>query len=95
MKITEFDWLDHILDKIEAKHGVSSEEVEEAASVAPHVRRGRHGLYLLYGVTESGRYLLVVLKDLGRGVVRPITARDLDRDEQRLYRGAVGRRNAG
>ena len=92
MKITEFDWLEHVLDKMETKHGVLSNEVEEAARIVPHVRRGRHGLYLLYGVTEAGRYLFVVFNDLGRGVVRPITARDMNKDEQRLYRGAVGRR---
>ncbi len=92
MKIAEFDWLEHVLDKIETKHGVQSDEVEEVARVAPHVRHGRHGLYLLYGVTEAGRYLFVVFKDLGRGVIRPITARDMKQDEQRLYRGAIGRR---
>lgn len=92
VQITEFDWTEPVLDKIESKHGVRSDEVEEAALIAPHVRRGRHGLYLLYGVTEDGRYLFVVFKNLGGGLVRPITARDMDQREQRLYRGAVGRR---
>jgi hypothetical protein len=37
---------DHILDKIESKHGVSFEEAEEACiSDGKHIRRGREGLY--------------------------------------------------
>jgi hypothetical protein len=37
---------DHILDKIETRHGVAFVEVEEAClSWRRHVRRGREGLY--------------------------------------------------
>jgi uncharacterized DUF497 family protein len=36
---------DHILDKIESKHGVTFEEAEEVSlSDQRHVRRGREGL---------------------------------------------------
>jgi uncharacterized DUF497 family protein len=40
---------------------------------------------LVYGRTEAGRYLLVVLASLGGGVVRVITARDPTERERRLY----------
>ena len=37
---------DHILEKIESKHGISFTEVEEAClSERRHIRRGREGLY--------------------------------------------------
>ena len=36
------DW---ILDKIEAKHGVTFGEVEEICYSSHHARRGREGLY--------------------------------------------------
>lgn len=89
MTIREFDWTDEIVLKIEAKHNVRPREVEEAALAEPHIRRGREGLYLLFGRTNAGRYLFVVFRHLGRGCIRPITARDMTREERRLYEGSI------
>ncbi len=53
---------DHILDKIQSRHGVAFEELGEAChSEHRQVRRGREGLYKVFGQTEAGRHLLVVL----------------------------------
>jgi hypothetical protein len=79
---------DHILDKIEGKHGVTLAEVEEICFADPHVRRGRAGLYRLFGQTDGGRYLLVVLANHGGGVWKVATARDMTPDERRLYQRA-------
>ena len=77
---------DHILEKIESKHGVFFIEVEEAClSFQRHVRRGKQGLYKLFSQTEAGRYLLVVLVNLGRGNWKVVTARDMTHNERRLY----------
>jgi uncharacterized protein len=76
---------DHILDKIESRHGVTLEEAEEVCLGAPHVRRGREGLYEVYGQTGAGRYLLVVLADVGSRVGRVVTAREMTVAERRLY----------
>ena len=38
------------------------------------------------GVTDDGRYLFVVFRRKPRGVVRVITARDMEPKEKRLYR---------
>lgn len=55
-----------ILDKIEARHGVTFAEVQEACLADErHVRRGREGLYKVFSQTEAGRYLLVVLANYG------------------------------
>lgn len=44
---------DHILDKIESKHGITFNEVEEAClSDKRHVRRSKEGLYKLFSQTE-------------------------------------------
>ena len=84
IKALEID--DHILDKIESKHGVTFEEVEEACySPRRHIRRGREGLYKLFSRTDSGRYLLVVLVDLAGGTWMVVTARELTTKERRLY----------
>jgi hypothetical protein len=67
---------DHILDKIESKHSVSFQEVEEAClSEKRHVRRSREGLYKLFSQTAAGRYVLIVLANLGRGSWKVVTAR--------------------
>lgn len=83
---------DHILDKIETKHSVTYFEVEEAClSSRNHVRRDRQGLYKLFGRTEGGRYLLVVLVNIGGNDWKIVTARQMTRNEIRLYNRAVGR----
>ncbi len=91
LRIESLEIDDHILDKIESKHGVSFQEVEEAClSDGRHVRRGREGLYKLFSQTENGRYILVVLVNLGRGTWKVVTAREMTDSERRLYIKATG-----
>lgn len=91
MRIEALEIDDHILEKIERRHGIPFDEVEEACySGERHVRRGRDGLYKLFSRTEAGRYLLVVLADAGSGVWRVATARELTQQERRLYRRERG-----
>jgi uncharacterized DUF497 family protein len=91
MRIEALEIDDHMLDKIESGHGISFREAEEACySQRRHVRRGREGLYGVFGQTEAGRYLLVVLADLGGGVWRVVTAREMTGKERRLYRRETG-----
>lgn len=79
---------DHILEKIESKHGVSLTEVEEICmSEKSQVRKGKYGLHKVFGQTQAGRYLLAVLVDKGYGVWRIVTAREMTKDEKRLYKG--------
>jgi hypothetical protein len=82
---------DHVLDKIEFKHGVPLREVEEACySRRRHVRRGREGLYKVFSQTDAGRYVLVVLAELGGGIWKVVTAREMNEKERRLYRRETG-----
>jgi len=82
---------DPILEKIEAKHGVSFEEAEEAClGEKTHVRRSREGLYKVFGRTLAGRYLLVVLIEVGGGVWRVVTARGMTNSERRQYEKITG-----
>jgi len=77
---------DHILDKIESKHNINFIEIEEAClSNRRHVRRGREGLYKVFSQTEAGRYVLVVLVNLGGGNWKVATARDMTDSEKQLY----------
>jgi uncharacterized DUF497 family protein len=78
---------DHILDKIESKHGVTFEEAEEAClSGQRHVRRGREGLYKVFSQTIAGRYLLIVLVHLESSRWKVVTAREMTDSERKLYK---------
>jgi uncharacterized DUF497 family protein len=91
LRIEALDIDDDVLDKIESRHGVPFHEVEEACySRHRHVRRGREGLYKVFSQAEAGRYLLVVLVDLGGGVWKVVTAREMTDQERRLYRRERG-----
>jgi uncharacterized DUF497 family protein len=84
---------DHILEKIESKHGVSFAEVEEAClSDGRHIRRSREGLYKVFSQTAAGRYTLVVLVSLGGGNWKIVTAREMTGSERRLYSKVIGGR---
>ena len=91
MKISEIVWLQKIIDKIEVKHALSREEVEEVFANKPHYRFVEAGdvdgepLYAALGRTDAGRYViaLFIFKSGNRALI--ISARDMDRKERRLY----------
>lgn len=86
MQITNLLWHEDNVLHI-ARHKVSPEEVEEVCfSGSPQIEIGRGGLYYITGQTESGRYLFVVIKYLGRGNARVITSRDMDAKEKARYK---------
>ena len=65
MFIDEFAWLPDIVEKLEAKHHVSQDEVEEVFFNSPKYRFVESGytagedVYSAAGQTDSGRYLIV------------------------------------
>ncbi len=91
MIIKEVIWLRQFAEKIERKHHVSEEEVDEVLAKQPPVRfmsRGaREGedLYRAVGQTDAGRYLSIffIYKRQGRALV--VSARDADTKELRKY----------
>lgn len=58
LRIRRFDWNDANIEHI-ARHNVTPDEAEEAFLDALF-RKGRDGRLLVYGVTDPGRFLLVV-----------------------------------
>lgn len=82
---------DNILDKIERKHGIAFNEIEEAClSDKRHVRKGKEGLYKLFSQADAGRYILVVLLNLGDSNWKVVTARELTDSERQLYKKSIG-----
>jgi uncharacterized protein len=52
------------------------------------VGKGRikgENVYAAYGQSEAGRYLLVIYIRKPKGVILPISARDMDAAERRYY----------
>ena len=92
MIIKSFIWLTDVIDKIESKHEVTVEEVEEIFKPGTIYRIGPRGkkrkgedVYKAYGQTDAGRYLLVVfIYKLDRRALI-LSARDMDDKERRQY----------
>jgi len=91
MKIEGVIWLRDVVDKLEFKHHVETDEVEEVLNGKPKFRfveKGhRHGedVYLALGQTGAGRYLAVLfIYKLTREAL-VLSARDMARKERRLY----------
>ncbi len=80
-----FEWDDGNTEHI-LRHNVTPDEVEDACINKSHVRKTIDSRFLVYGITEAGRYLLIVGINKGRGVFRAITARDMTDREKSLYR---------
>lgn len=70
---------------------MSVAEAEETLHNAPHIRRVGKGrvkgenVYAAYGQTVAGRYLVVFYIRKPKGVILPISARDMDDAERRYY----------
>ena len=91
MWITDIIWKERYVEKLESKHGVTTEEVEEvlrSKSVVRKVARGRvrgQHVYAAMAQIGSGRYLMVFFINKKHGVALPISARDMDASERKYY----------
>lgn len=92
MYIDDFIWLEEIVEKLERKHNVSMDEVEEVFENKPgfrYVSKGRRNkdenLYAAYGQTEAGRYLTVFFIYKPGNLALVISARDMDSKERKTY----------
>lgn len=85
MKISRFGWDARNIGHIEERHGFSPEEAEEVFFGRPVVRKVRGGRFAAYGQTEEGRYLTVIFRLKPGGVIRVVTARDMNSWERRYY----------
>lgn len=91
VQIYEIIWKEQFADKIVRKHRVTREEVEQVMFSNPHIERVEKGrikgedLYVAYGQTHSGRYLVVFFIRKQRNIALPITARAMTSAERRYY----------
>lgn len=91
MKITRVIWLRDIVDKLEWKHQVSPDEVEEVFASQPRFRRIARGrirgedVYAAFGQTDAGRYLSVFFIKKPNDAALVISAREMDAKERRQH----------
>ena len=88
MRIDGFEWDENNVVKNIIHHDTYPDEIEEVFYNRHKLRRTRQGRYLLYGVTDSGRYLFVVFlvnKYTDRNMLRVISARDMTKKEKGYY----------
>jgi uncharacterized protein len=91
MKIKGIVWLDSIVEKINAKHGVSQQEVRQIIQgrtvfrfVEKRHRRGEN-VYAALGRTRSGRYLIIFFVYKIDQRILILTARDMTIAERKRY----------
>ena len=85
MSISGFEWDDDNILHIE-KHEFTPEEVEEVFAGDHKIRRTRQRRYIALGETFDRRLAFVVFRRLPGGMVRVITARNMEASERRLFR---------
>ena len=91
MRIVDIIWFPQVIDKLDWKHNLTPEEVEEALFGKPMYRKVQRGhipgedLYAALGRTNAGRYLIVffIYKPTHEALV--LSARDMDDKERRQY----------
>ena len=91
MKIVGFIWLEEIVEKLEVKHQVFPDEVEQVFGNQPSVKRMNRGhfrgedVYRALGQTDAGRYLVVfyIYKLTREALI--LSVRDMDHKERRSY----------
>ncbi len=81
-------WTESSLEHV-ARHGVAPAEVEEVCfneDDAPFIRTGRDKLHYVFGRTQGGRHLFIVVRSERRGRVIVVTARDMTDWERRYFK---------
>lgn len=91
MRITHVIWLRDIVEKLDWKHSISTDEVEEALRNRPRFRFMERGhvrgedMYAAMGQTNAGRYLIVYFIHKHNNAALVISARDMDKKERKRY----------
>jgi len=91
MFIDDFIWLPATIDKIEVKHGLTPEEVEEIFFNQPKFRKVEDGfckgedVFAATGQTDVGKYLVVFFIRKKNNIALIISARVMDKSERRRH----------
>jgi uncharacterized DUF497 family protein len=91
MRIKGVIWLLKIVDKLNTKHHVTQDEIEQVFLNSPQYRFLEKGkienehVYSAYGRTDDGRYVRVIFIRKFSDKALVISARDMDGKERKQY----------
>jgi uncharacterized DUF497 family protein len=91
MRIVDIIWLPQVIDKLDWKHGVEPEEVDQIMFGKPLFRKAQKGhvpgedVYAAMGQTAAGRYLIVYFGYKATKEALILSAREMDSSERRQY----------
>ncbi len=89
MHIESFKWDERNVEHI-ARHSVEPDEAEEIFLSKYYLAKARSERYIVLGRSAAGRHLFCVIeKTAFPGMVRVITARDMDNSERKLFKRKV------
>lgn len=89
LRIDGFHWINYLVDKIIAKHGVDPEDVESALlndDPSPFVWSKGDRYLALAQVEDDGEYLFIVFAIESGSIARIITARPMEANERSKFR---------
>ena len=84
MIISELEWDDENIEHI-AQHNVGPQEVEEVCFGLHISQKAGDKRYILSGQSVGGRYINVVVEQVGKGLFRSITAFEMSESYKRRY----------
>ena len=82
IELSELQWDEFNVSHIE-KHGVTMIEIQEACLNQIDVLAGYDGREMLFGKTNDGRYVTVILAIKTKNIYYVVTARDTSKKERR------------
>lgn len=91
MYIIDIIWLPQVIDKLDWKHNVIPEEVDEILFDNPLYRKVQKGhipgedLYAALGQTKAGRFLIVFFIYKATREALILSVRDMNKRERRQY----------
>lgn len=95
MQLYDVIWKEQFVEKLEVKHGVTTDEVEHILFSSPYIRKAEKGrvkgedVYVAYGQTDEGRYLVIFFIRKNQTSALPISARDMTQSERKYYERQV------
>ena len=88
MRIAGFEWDEANTIKNVTRHNTYPYEIEETFYNRYKLRKTKQDRYLLYGITDAGRYLFIVFifkKKSDKNIASVISAREMTQKEKRYY----------
>jgi uncharacterized DUF497 family protein len=83
----ELSWDDEAIEHIWERHHLTIEEVDEAFhDTNAFIHTGKYRRQAIYGQSDGGRYLTIIVKPISRLAAQLITARDMTDSERQRYK---------